>query len=104
MSVEKEFFELQKEKLRKYREWIRKLEKTYYEKYSIDVDKNIILNWQISISVFEDNFKIIKDMIEIIEQEGSSDIEELNVIIGNCIYAISKILFEISKELEKNDS
>jgi len=88
-----------KELLREYRQWIRKLEKVYHERYKLD--QNIIAHWQIHLSVFEDNLNVIKDMIDVIEQEGSSDIETLTIIIGNCIYAIVKILAEISEEIEK---
>jgi hypothetical protein len=89
-----------KEALKEYRKWIRKLEKVYYAKYQLALKNSTIINWKIHISIFEDNLKEIKDIIEVIESESSSDIEELTIIIGNCIYAISKILFEIDKEIK----
>ena len=52
-----------KELLREYRQWIRKLEKVYHERYKLD--QNIIAHWQIHLSVLypikgiESKFKIL---------------------------------------------
>jgi cell shape-determining protein MreC len=97
------FKENMKEVLKEYRQWIRELEKVYHKKYELALKNATIINWQIHVSVFENNLKVMKDMLDVIESESSSDIETLTIIIGNCIYAISKILFEIDKEVNKNE-